>query len=353
MRSALAPSVHAVAARPLEHPERAPIIGAHPPLGESPRPVRPPDEIVELIRGLHNLQARHRGCVATIGNFDGVHLGHRAILAQLLEQAELRGLPGALVCFEPQPQEFFAGANAPPRLTRLREKLELLRQTRLARVLVLRFDAALAARSAQAFIDEVLVAGLGVRDLVVGDDFRFGHNGEGNFDLLVEQGVQQGFEVHKRATFAAAGGRVSSSWVRDALANGELALAAELLGRRYAISGRVVHGRQLGRSIGFATANVALGRMETPLRGVYAVRVDGAGEGLKPGVANLGRRPTVDGERLLLEVHLFDFDGDVYGCRLRVEFAQRIRDERRFASLDELKAQIARDATAARVLLGA
>ena len=307
---------------------------------------------MELIRGLHNLRARNSGCVATIGNFDGVHLGHRAILAQLLGRAVARELPSALICFEPQPQEFFAGANAPSRLTRLREKLELLSATSLSRVVLLRFNRDLATLSALDFVEQILVDGLGVRDLVVGDDFRFGHNGEGSFDLLVEQGARLGFEVHKRATFSAAGGRVSSSWIRDALANGELDLAAELLGRPYAIGGRVQRGRQLGRTIGFATANVSLGRVSSPLRGVYAVRVAGLGETLWPGVANLGRRPTVDGERMLLEVHLFDFDADVYGRHLRVEFVQRIRDERRFASLDELKQQIARDATAGRERLG-
>ncbi len=308
---------------------------------------------MELIRGLHNLRARHHGCVATIGNFDGVHLGHRAILAQLLARATARKLPSTLICFEPQPQEFFAGANAPPRLTRLREKLELLAETRLSRVLLLRFNRELASQSPQEFISEVLVRGLGVRDLVVGDDFRFGRKGEGNFDLLVEEGARHGFEVRKRATFCAARGRVSSSWIRDALANGELDLAAELLGRPFRISGRVGRGRQLGRTIGFATANIALRRVASPLRGVYAVRVLGLGDAPRPGVANLGRRPTIDGEREILEVHLFDFDGDVYGRHLCVEFAHRIRDERRFESLDALKTQISRDAAAARELLGA
>lgn len=319
---------------------------------EHPRPVRPPGENVELIRGLHNLRDRHRGCVATIGNFDGVHLGHRAILAQLLARAVSRKLPSMLICFEPQPQEFFAGGNAPPRLTRLREKLELLAATRLSRVLLLRFDGELASRSPGDFINDILVEGLGVRDLVVGDDFRFGRNGEGNFDLLLEEGARHGFELIKRATFCAANGRVSSSWIRDALANGELDLAAELLGRPFSIGGRVGHGRQLGRTIGFATANIALRRVASPVRGVYAVRVAGLGEELLPAVANLGRRPTVDGERDMLEVHLFDFDGDVYGRHLRVEFVQRIRDERRFPSLDALKQQITSDAAAARKLLG-
>ena len=306
---------------------------------------------MELIRGLHNIRNRHRGCVATIGNFDGVHLGHRAILDQLVRRAVSDGVASVAVCFEPQPQEFFAGVNAPPRLTRFREKMLALSETHIDRVLVLRFDHAFSELGAHQFARQVLVDGLGVRHLVIGDDFRFGHNGEGNFVLLCQMGPDLGFSVQNRATHMAAGGRVSSSWIRDALANGELSIATELLGRPYAISGRVVHGRKLGRSIGFPTANVSLRRLSTPLRGVFAVRVIGVSDTPWPGVANLGKRPTVDGITTVLEVHLFDLREDLYGRHIKVEFVRRIRDERRFETIEELKRQITIDAGSAREIL--
>lgn len=303
---------------------------------------------MELIRGLHNLRPRHRGCAATIGNFDGVHLGHQAVLGQLSERAAELGLPMVVVIFEPQPQEFFSPATAPPRLTRLREKLEALRRYAVERVLVLRFDARLAALSADEFIQRVLVDGLDVRYLVVGDDFRFGQGRAGDFRLLQETGAREGFQVVNMHTFAVGGERVSSTRVRTALAQGDLEAAEALLGRPYRISGRVAAGEQRGRTIGFPTANIHLHRHQSPLQGVYAVELFGLEQEPLPGVANLGRRPTVGGTRLQLEVHLFDFDREIYGRNVHVNFLRRIRDERTFESFDALRRQIDADAAQAR-----
>lgn len=250
---------------------------------------------MELIRGLHNLRAHHRGCVLTIGNFDGVHRGHQAVFAQVLSIAADSQVPSAALTFEPQPREFFSGENAPARLTRFREKVQALADTPLERAVVARFTRDFSQLSPQAFIDEVLIAALGVRHVVVGDDFHFGHRARGNFVALQEAGRERGFSVTRCVTFELHGRRVSSSWVRDALANGELDRAAELLGRPYCIQGRVARGRQLGRTIGFPTANIRLRRLSTPLSGVYAVRLHGLGDEPLPGMANLGTRPTVDG----------------------------------------------------------
>ena len=307
---------------------------------------------MELIRGLHNLRPRHRGCAATIGNFDGVHLGHQAVLGQLSERAAELGLPMVVVTFEPQPQEFFSPATAPPRLTRLREKLEALRRYAVERVLVLRFDARLAALTADQFIQQVLVGGLDVRYLVVGDDFRFGQGRAGDFRLLQETGAREGFQVVNMHTFAVGGERVSSTRVRTALAQGDLEAAEALLGRPYRISGRVAPGEQRGRTIGFPTANIHLHRHQSPLQGVYAVELFGLEQEPLPGVANLGRRPTVGGTRLQLEVHLFDFDREIYGRNVHVNFLRRIRDERTFESFDALRRQIDADAAQARAFFG-
>ncbi len=284
----------------------------------------------------------------TIGNFDGVHLGHKAIFEQLRDAASELELPTTLVTFEPQPQEFFAGKSAPPRLTRFKEKMSALQDTRLDRVLLLHFNRGLADTSAEDFIERVLVNALGTRYLVVGDDFRFGRDGLGNPAMLREVGAQRSFDVVNRDTFTVNGRRVSSSWVRDALAIGELDVASTLLGRPYSICGRVAYGDQLGRTIGFPTANIELRRHAAPMSGVYAVTV----EGLRPtplrGMANIGVRPTVGGKRLRLEIHLFDFDSDIYGHDIRANFVHKLRDEQRFDSLDALKAQIAADSEAAR-----
>lgn len=305
---------------------------------------------MQIIRGLYNLKPQHHGCVATIGNFDGVHLGHQAVLGQLAERANELGLPLTVVTFEPQPQEYFCPDQSPPRLTRLREKVQALRRYAVDRLLVLRFDRAFSQQSPDEFIHNLLVNGLGVKYLVVGDDFRFGKDRAGDFALLQAAGRQHGFEVVHMHTFVLDGERVSSTRVRAALAVGDLNGAEKLLGRVYRMSGRVAHGDKKGRDLGFPTANIHLHRMATPLRGVFAVELFGVSGEPLAGVANLGTRPTVDGLRTLLEVHLFDFAGDIYGTQVHVEFLHKLRDERRFASFDELKAQIALDAQQARAL---
>ena len=307
---------------------------------------------LEVIRGWHNIRSEHHGCVATIGNFDGVHLGHRALIGQLAALGRERAVPTTLVTFEPQPLEFFARENAPPRLTRLREKLSALRALPIDRVALLRFDARLCAMSPVEFVESCLVGGLGVRVVVAGDDFRFGHRGEGNFDLLVRLGEQHGFDVVRRETCRVRGGRVSSSWIRDALANDELRIACELLGRSYTVTGRVAYGDQRGRTIGFPTLNVPIRRYRSALRGVYAVKVAGLEEHELDAVANLGTRPTVDGSATVLEAHVFDWSGDAYGRCVDVSFTAKIRDERKFDTFDALKTQIAHDSARACAILG-
>jgi len=312
---------------------------------------------MRLIRGLHNLCDQDRGCVATIGNFDGVHLGHRAVFQRLLAQGEALDLPATVITFEPQPMEYFAPAVAPARLTRLREKVAAIADDGIERVLLLEFGPRLAAMDARDFIQRVLVDGLGVRFLLVGDDFRFGHNRTGDYALLERVGAElppeQGFEVANLRTIKHQDERISSTRIRELLATGDFEQARHLLGRGYRICGRVGHGDRRGRTIGFPTANISLHRRVSPLRGVYAVRVHGLTDAPWPGVANIGRRPTVAGTDERLEVHLFDFDGDLYGAHLQVEFLLRLRDELRFDSFEALRAQIARDADSARSWLGA
>ena len=303
---------------------------------------------MQLIRGLHNLRPEHRGCVATIGNFDGVHLGHQAVIGQLGEEAGRLRLPSVLITFEPQPMEYFRPQQAPARLTRLREKVEALRRFHIDRMLCLAFNRKLAQMRADKFIQRVLVDGLGVKYLVVGDDFRFGKERQGNFTLLQAAGREHGFAVVNMHTFLIDGERVSSTRVRGALTRGDLAAAEHLLGRTYRMSGRVAHGAKLGRQLGFPTANIHVHRQATPLQGIFVVEVFGiAGEPL-PGVASLGTRPTLDGKTTILEVYLFDFDRDIYGQYLQVSFLHKLRDEVRYTTLDALTAQIARDVDNAR-----
>jgi riboflavin kinase/FMN adenylyltransferase len=303
---------------------------------------------MRLIRGLHNLRPADREVAATIGNFDGVHLGHQAVLGQLAERAADLALPTTVITFEPQPQENFAPGSAPPRLTRLREKVVALRRYAVDRVLCLRFDARLASLAAGEFVQRILVDGLAVRYLVVGDDFRFGKGRSGDFDTLVRAGRDHGFQVAHMHTFDIGGQRVSSTRVRAALAAGDLALAEQLLGRPYRMLGRVAHGDKRGRTIDFPTANIFLHRHSTPVSGVFAVEMFGLDPEPVQGVANVGTRPTVDGTRTLLEVHLFDFDQDIYGRHVAVDFLHRIRDERKFESFEALKRQIAEDVVQAR-----
>lgn len=307
---------------------------------------------MEFIRGLHNLRPRHRDCVATIGNFDGVHLGHQAVLGQVAEKAGQLQRPTTVILFEPQPQEYFAPDTAPPRLTRLREKLLALRRFSVDRVLCLPFDQRLAQWSANEFIQQILIEGLGVRYLVVGDDFRFGKGRQGDFHLLQSVGVTQGFAVATMHTFNIDNARVSSTRVRAALAAGDLHGAEKLLGRPYRLCGRVAHGDKRGRSIGFPTANIHLHRHATPVQGVFAVELFGIEGEPVAGVANVGSRPTVDGTRSLLEVHLFDFDRDIYGAYVHVDFLLKLRPEKRFDSFADLQQQIHRDADQAREFFG-
>lgn len=303
---------------------------------------------MQLVRGLHNLKPALRGCVATIGNFDGVHRGHQAILQRLRERAAELQLPSCVVIFEPQPREFFAPDNAPVRLSRLRDKLELLAAVGVDRVLCLAFNRRLRELSAADFVRTVLVDGLGVQHLEVGDDFRFGCDRAGDFPFLEQAGQQFGFSVEDAITIELDGERVSSTRVRNAAQVADFALVEQLLGRPFSISGRVLHGQKLGRQLGTPTANVQLKRRRAPLNGVYLVSVELDGR-VQPGVANIGMRPTVAGDgRAHLEVHLLDFAGDLYGRRLTVVFHQKLRDEQRFASLEALKAAIDADIASAR-----
>jgi riboflavin kinase/FMN adenylyltransferase len=303
---------------------------------------------IELVRGLHNLRPQHRGCVATIGNYDGVHRGHQHMLAAVRRKADELGLPATVVTFEPTPREYFEGNAAPARLMRLREKLDALSLYGIDRVVLLRFDEQVRNLTAAAFEQTLLAEGLGVRHIVVGHDFHYARKREGNIQSLLAAGVRHGFTVAEVGEFLVDGERVSSSLVREALGNNDLERAALLLGRPYRMTGRVRRGAQLGRTLGYPTANLALHRKVVPLWGIMAVRVSGAGLDNHPAVVSLGTRPTVNGVDPLLEVHLFDFEGDLYGQYLSVDFMHWLRAEQRFDSLDELVAQMHTDSARAR-----
>jgi len=303
---------------------------------------------MELIRGLHNLRPEHRGCVATIGNFDGVHLGHQSVIGQLADEGRDYGEPTLVMTFEPQPLEYFQPQQAPARLTRLREKLRQLGRFAVDRVLVCDFNARFAAMDAETFIDKVLIEGLGVRHLVVGDDFQFGKARRGNFAMLQAAGSKHGFDVVNMHTFKIDGERVSSTRIRDALAAGDLHTAEKLLGRPYRMCGRVAHGDKIGRTMGIPTANIHLHRNASPVQGIYVVEVFGLDGEPIAGVASVGTRPTVGGTTALLEIHLFDFNRDIYGHYLNIDFLHKLRDEEKYDSLDEMKAQIFQDMDEAR-----
>ncbi|WP_211824586.1 bifunctional riboflavin kinase/FAD synthetase [Kistimonas asteriae] len=306
---------------------------------------------MQLIRGFQNIQPLPQGCVATIGNFDGVHLGHQDILAQVREKAAALNLPACVVLFEPQPREFFTGEQAPARVYTLRDKLEVLAAEGVDTVLCLPFNEAFRSLTADEFIQTVLVDILAVRHLVVGDDFRFGCDRSGNFARLASAGKTLGFSVDHTRTVMINDERVSSTRIRQALAAGDFVDVNTLLGRTYLISGKVSHGQRLGRSMGVPTANIVLKRKSLPVRGVFAVRVHGLLDQVYNGVANVGSRPTVAGQGARLEVHLLDYQGDLYGQRIQVEFLHKIRDEQSFRSISDLKAAIADDIVRARVLL--
>ena len=312
---------------------------------------------MEVVRGLHNLRARHRGCVVTIGNFDGVHTGHQAVLREARAQAAALGRGTMLVCFEPQPKEFFNAFAAPARLTRFREKVELLAEQGLDYVLCLKFNEATRSMPAEDFI-ALLADDLQAGALYVGDDFRFGKNQEGGFADLEAAGRARGFPVTNLYTLAHQGERISSTRIRACLAAGDLRAAGQLLGRPYWISGKVVYGRQLGRTLDVPTANIQLHRYVAPLSGVFAVEAL-LGAGARPpvfqGVANVGVRPTVEAEGVkpLLEVHLFGFDGDLYGQRVKVVFRHKLREERKFPSIEALRGAITQDLADARAWFAA
>lgn len=298
---------------------------------------------MEFIRGLYNLKPEHRGCVATIGNFDGVHVGHQRVLRQVKLKALMQGLPAVVVLFEPQPLEYFAKDQAPRRITRLREKLLLLEQHGIDRVLCLRFDAKLLSLSPHNFIQQLLVRGLSVKHFVVGDDFRFGKGRMGNYGLLQSEGLIHDFDVENTQTCELDGERVSSTRIRNALEIHDLAAVRRFIGRKFLVTGKVAYGQQLGRKLGVPTANIRLQKPRPALQGVYATLVHGLLDTPIESVANIGYRPTLVGVQPQLEVHLFDFSDDFYGKTISVEICQFIRSEKKFDGLAQLQAQIKLD----------
>lgn len=305
---------------------------------------------MRLIRGLNHLEPLRSGCVLTIGNFDGLHLGHQRVIERVAEHGRRLNLPTVAMVFEPQPLEYFLGDHAPSRLTRLREKAIQFAKLPIDELLAIPFNRTLADYDADKFIHDILVEKLNIKHLVIGDDFHFGKARRGNFALLQHRGEEYGFSVESTDSFESDGLRISSTLIRDALGEGDLAQAKLLLGRDYSVCGRIAHGDKRGRQLGFPTANLEMFRKNTPLVGVFAVTMTGLGDRELQGVANLGNRPTVDGgEKAILETHLFDFNQDIYGRYVEVHFKAKLRDEARFASLDDLKSQIARDVEGGRL----
>lgn len=301
----------------------------------------------KLIRGLLNIVPSMKGGVVTIGNFDGVHLGHQRLLQEVVQLAKSRGVSSTLITFEPHPFEFFAQDQLTiPRITRMREKFIELAKSGIDYVLIVPFNQSFAGISAIDFATNVLQQKLAPIHIFVGDDFRFGYKRQGDFALLEQVGKSAGFSVASLPSITLHGRRVSSTWVREALQQGDLTLAAELLGRPYTMAGRIRFGDQIGRKLGFPTANIFLQRRLTPVVGVFCVRVHGLKASSLPGAANLGTRPTVDGTRTLLEVHLLDFNQDIYGRYVTVQFCHKLRDEEYYPNLDLLREQIAKDVAA-------
>src|SRR5271163_372622 len=306
---------------------------------------------MELVRGLHNISHRHRGCVLTVGNYDGVHLGHQQMIGVLKARAAQLRFPATVLVFEPSSKEFIDPEDAPPRLTRWREKFLALAAQGVERLVTLRFDECMRAMTPRSFVDELIVERLGTRHMVVGDDFRYGSKAGGTIDSLRAAGEAHGFGVEQIPPFVFDGVRVSSTAVRERLELADYPGAARLLGRPYSMMGRVVHGRQLGRTLGFPTANLRLMRRKSPVWGILAVWARGIDSRPLPGVASLGTRPTINGIEPLLEVHIFDFSSDLYGRGIEVEFVAKLRDEVKFDSLDAMKVQMNLDASQARDLL--
>src|SRR5215831_4429097 len=312
-------------------------------------------QTMELVRGLDNLRPRHRGCVLTIGNYDGLHLGHQAMLSQLRARATEFNLPACVMSFEPSPREFLATIGAAPvapgRLSRFREKFDNLAAYGVDRFVCAKFDARMQSVTAESFIENILTAGLGVRWVIAGSDFRFARKREGTIATLKSEGSKLGFGVDEVPPFLVDGKRVSSSLVRDALNAGDMSGAARLLGRPYRMSGKVIVGKKFGRTLGYPTANLALHRRVNPMMGIFAVRVSGGGLQNAPGVAYLGTRPVVNGVEPLLEAHIFDYDGNLYGKNMDVDFVAYLRGDGGIKNLDEMVVQMKCDAEEARMLL--
>lgn len=308
---------------------------------------------MQLVRGLHNLDKSHRGTVLTIGNFDGVHRGHQAILKRLQECALAHNLVSTVMIFEPHPEELFSAKKAPARLTRLREKLVQFERFQVERVILVKFNKQFSQMTAERFVEQLLLAKLGVKHLIIGDDFRFGYKRRGNYQMLQQLADLHQFQLESTHTLRLERQRISSTAIREALADGDMNRAQQLIDRPYSISGRIFHGDKRGRSIGFPTANLHLHRCVSPLKGVYAVQLilnEGKIEqSVYQGIANIGNRPTVEGLREQLEVHLFDFEQDIYGKAVVVNFLHFIRTEQKFSDLDRLREQIIKDVNSAKL----
>ncbi len=298
-------------------------------------------------------QLLDRGCVATIGSYDGIHLGHQKLLDRVMAVADEKKLPSVVMSFEPTPKEYFAGDSPPARLMRFREKFEALREYGIDMFFCPRFDETMRSIAADTFIRQLLIQALNIRHLVIGDDFQFARARSGGITELRRAGAALGFTVEQLPSVISDGERVSSTAIRDALWRGDLQHATRLLGRPYRMSGRVLEGKHLGRELGFPTANVALQRKQSAVMGIFAVRVLGVAGAPLDGVASIGTRPTVQGTVPLLEVHIFDFEGDIYGQTIHVDFIARLRSEEKFPDLESLVAQMHVDAAQARSILAA
>ena len=297
---------------------------------------------MNLLRGNNQLGCISTPTIATVGNFDGVHLGHQEIIKYVVANAQQHNLTSTLISFEPTPKEFFLKDKAPARIYSWRDKFEVIESFQIDHFVCLKFDVALANMQASNFVQDILVAALNIKKIIVGDDFRFGHERAGDIQLLREMGSKLGFDVEDKATIVLADTRISSSLIRKKLVAGEFEQVQALLGRPFVINGRVFHGEKKGRAIGFPTANILLHRHVSPIRGVFIVTAN-CKDQIWKGVANIGTKPTVNGQREQLEVHLFDCTQDLYGQRLKVKFLVKLRDEQKFSSLDTLKHQISLD----------
>ena len=308
---------------------------------------------MKLIRDLYNLTSPLPESAVTIGNFDGVHLGHQRVISQLKQVAEAESLPTVVIIFEPQPIEYFAPEKAPKRLSRFRDKIAFLKEQQIDYLLCLRFDQALASQSAEAFVKNILIEKLGTRQLIIGDDFHFGKNRQGNYDYLQKNSERFGFRVSATETLIIDGERVSSTRIRECIQQDDFAAAESLLGRPYSLSGRIAHGQKLGRELGFPTINIKMGDKTLIVKGIFAVSVKGIDNRLLQGVASIGTRPTVNGVDTILEVYILDFSQDVYGYSVEVEFLHKIRDELKFDSLEELTTHIGQDTEKAKAFFKA